>query len=147
MAGPKLQHDLALQLMRFRKHKIAVTTDIAKMFNKIGLNQNQWDFQRIFWRESPKHELKEYVITVVMFRLKFSPFNAVRTLMQCADDHASQFPEAAKAIKTCFYMDDGIFGTDNIQEAKTLCKKVEYVLNRANFTLKIWSSNSKELQV
>lgn len=147
MASPKLQLDLALQLMRFRKHKIAVTTDITKMFNKIGLNQKQWDFQRIFWRESPKHELKEYVITVVMFGLKSSPFNAVKTLMQCADDHASQFPEAAKAIKTCFYMDDGIFGTNNIQEAKILCKEVEYVLNRSNFTLKSWSSNSKELEM
>lgn len=146
MTGPKIQHDLALQLMRFRKHEIAFVTDISEMFNKIGLNEKQWNLQRLFWRESPSDPLMEYVITVVMFGLKSSPFNAQRTLKQCAKDFEARFPEAAKAITSCFYMDDGLFGAENLQKAKLLCKEIEFVLNSANFTLKSWASNSPTLE-
>lgn len=99
MTGSKLQCDLQLQIMRFRSHKIGITTDISKMFNNIGLNQKQWDLQRIFWRESDKHDLKEYVITVIMFGLTSSPYNAVRTLNQSASDNEKEFPKAAEIIK------------------------------------------------
>lgn len=146
MTGDKLQLDLELQLVRFRKHKIGVATDISKMFNNIGLNKKQWNLQRFFWRESPKDELKEYVITVVMFGLKSSPFNAVRTLKQCARDQAEKFPKAAQIIENCFYIDDGIFGCDTVNEAKILCKEIEFVLNNGNFPLKNWLSNAKELE-
>lgn len=60
--GSKLQYDLQLQIMRFRRNRIGVATDISKMYNRIGLNQKHWDLHRILWRESPKHVLKEYVM-------------------------------------------------------------------------------------
>lgn len=146
MAGGKLQFDLPLQIMRFGKFQIGIATDISKMFNRIGLHPKQWDLQRLFWRESPDHELKEYVITVVMFGLKSSPYNAVRTLRQCAEDHGKDFPQAARVIETCFYVDGGIFGCDNLEEAKVLCKEVEFVLNQGNFPLKGWASNERKLE-
>lgn len=61
MVGGKLQCDLQLQIMRSRRYKIGVTTDITKMFNRIGLNPSQWDLQRIFWRESPEEDCGCYV--------------------------------------------------------------------------------------
>lgn len=146
MIGSKLQCDLQLQIMRFRQKKIGITTDIKGMFNRIGLNPNQWDLQRIFWRESPNQALKEYHITVVMFGLASSPYNAVRTLIQCANEYEKQFPKASSVIKNCFYMDDGIFGCDTVEEARILCKEVEFILNQANFNLKTWASNSQALE-
>lgn len=146
MTGGKLQYDLALQIMRFGKFQIGVATDISKMFNRIGLHPKQWNLQRLFWRESPKSKLKEYVVTVVMFGLKSSPYNAVRTLKQCARDQAEKFPKAANVIESCFYMDDGIFGCESVAEAKILCKEVEHVLNQGNFPLKGWVSNAKEIE-
>lgn len=126
--------------------EIGVATDIIKMFNKIGLHPKQWNLQRIFWRDSPDDEVKEYSITVVMFGLKSSPYNAIRTLRQCAKDQADKFPQAAKAIEKCFHMDDEIFGGDSVDETKILCKEVEHVLTQGNFPLKGWVSNSKELE-
>lgn len=117
------------------------------MFNNIGLNETQWNLQRLFWREDPNDELKEYAITVVTFGLKSSPFNAVRTLKQCARDQADKFPNASEAIENCFYMDDGLFGCESIQEAKILCKEMEFVLRKGNFPLKSWTSNSRELEM
>lgn len=146
MVGKKLQFDLQLQIMRFRHHKIGVTTDITKMFNRIALHPSQWDLQRIFRSESPDEPLKEYQITVVMFGLASSPYNVVRTLIQCANENEKKFTKAANVIKNCFYLDDGLFGCETVEEAKILCKEVEFILNQSNFNLKTWSSNSAELE-
>lgn len=143
MAGSKVQYDAQLQIMRFRRYKIGVTTDITKMFNKIGLHPDQWDLQRFLWRKSPNDELREYVITVVMFGLKSSAYNAVHTLNQCAKDQQMRFPKASEVIQKCFYMDDGTFGSDSVAEAKLLCKEVKFILQQGGFELKAWASNSK----
>ncbi|XP_031637052.1 uncharacterized protein LOC116349652 [Contarinia nasturtii] len=139
MKGPKLQYDSQLQTMRFRRHKHAVATDITKMFNKVGLNPNQWNLHRLFWRDSENKELKEYVMTVVIFGEASSPYNAVRSMIQCAKDHADKFPMASETIIRSFYMDDGIFGCDTVIELKILCKEVEFILSQGHFTLKGWT--------
>lgn len=146
MTGPKLQYDSQLQTMRFRRHKYAVATDITKMFNRIGLNPDQWDLHRLFWRESEDKPLKEYVMTVVIFGEASSAYNAVRSMIQCANDHAENYPEASDTIIKSFYMDDGIFGCDNENELKILCKEVEFVLNQGHFMLKGWVSNSEKVE-
>lgn len=146
MVGPKLQLDLQLQIMRFRRKEVGIATDISKMYNRIGVNPKHWNLQRVFWRENSDEQLKEYVLTVVTFGLASSPCNAVLTLNQCATDYEKNFPKAAKIIQTCFYIDDGIFSCETPQEAKILCKEIEFVLNQGGFPLKIWQSNSSELE-
>lgn len=58
MLGAKLQTELHTTLMRFRSHRIAVCGDIKNMFNQVKLSEDQWDRQRIFWRESPDLPIK-----------------------------------------------------------------------------------------
>lgn len=146
LIGEKLQCDLAMQIIRFRRNKIGITTDISKMFNQVCVNPKQWDLQRIFWREAPEERLKEYHLTVVTFGLASSAHCAVRSMIQCAKDHAKSFPQATQVIEKCFYMDDGIFGAKGLQEAKLLCKEVEFVLQQGGFELKHWASNAKEVE-
>lgn len=146
VVGGKLQYDLQLQMMRFRRNKIGVATDISKMFNRVKLNPKQWNLHRIFWRESEDKPLQEFVLTVVTFGMASSTFNAVRTLIQNARDYKQQFPYAAEVIEKCFYVDDGVFGSESIHETKLLCKEVEFVLNQGGFSLKGWASNSKEVE-
>lgn len=142
MTGPKLQIDIQLQIMRFRRYKYAVSTDVVKMFRQIGLDPTQWDYQRIFWREAPDQPLEEYQVTVVIYGLTASGHAAVRTMIQCANDHENQYPEAAEIIRKCFYMDDGMFGADTIAILKMRCKEVELVLKKGGFDLSKWCSNS-----
>lgn len=146
MNGPKLQYDSQLQTMRFRRHKHAVATDIAKMFNQVDLNPKQWDLHRLFWRENENEPLKDYVMTVVIFGEKSSSYNAVRAMNQNANNYARQFPDAASTILKSFYIDDGIFGCDTVHQLKILCKEVEFVLAQGNFKLKGWASNTKEVE-
>lgn len=99
LIGPKLQPDLCETLMRFRRQKIAVSGDIAQMYRQVKIIPEQWNLQRIFWRESPKHRLKEYCLVVVTYGLASSPFLSVRAIQAGADMMYQDYPDAATAIK------------------------------------------------
>lgn len=116
--------------------------DVVKMFRQVCLHSSQWDLQRIFWRESPNEPLHEYQIMVVMYGLASSLYNAVRSMVECANQYAKEYPEAAEVIRKCFYVDDGTFGDDTIAGLKMLCKEVEFVLRQGGFELSKWASNS-----
>ncbi|XP_060577899.1 uncharacterized protein LOC132735020 [Ruditapes philippinarum] len=47
--GPVLLHDLCGTLIRFRKHKIGIVSDIEKAFLQIALNTDQRDVTRFVW--------------------------------------------------------------------------------------------------
>lgn len=61
-------------------------------------------------------------------------------------DHEKEYPAAAKIIKTCFYMDDGLWGADSIAELKMLCREVQFVLRQGGFELGKWASNSRAVE-
>ena len=115
--GPKLQRNLYEILMRFRRHRIAISADIKSMFLQVCLNQEQWNLQRIFWREHSHHPLKEYWRVVVTFGLASSPYLAVRLMLDIEPELERKFPEAMNAIRNDFYMDDCITGAKDEQSA------------------------------
>ncbi|XP_055296037.1 uncharacterized protein LOC129565314 isoform X1 [Sitodiplosis mosellana] len=146
LIGPKLQLDIHYHLMRFRRFRYAVVTDVVKMFRQVSIDQSQWDLQRIFWREAPDQPLREYQITVVIYGLAASLYLAVRSMIQCAEDYGKEYPEAAEIIRRSFYVDDGSFGADSIAALKLLCKEVEFVLGQGGFKLGKWVSNSATVE-
>lgn len=143
--GPKIQKDLYEIIMRFRRHKIALTTDIKKMYRQIKIIPEQYNLQRIFWREHPSMPLKEYCLVVVTYGLSSSPYLSVRAMIQGAVESKEQFPEAARAIKEDFYMDDGTTGTETERDAIQLAKDMKHVLGKYGFELCKWRSNSQKL--
>ncbi|XP_031625624.1 uncharacterized protein LOC116342255 [Contarinia nasturtii] len=146
MKGPKLQFDLADQIMRFRRHQYAVIADIKKMFKQIKVDPSQWDLQRIFWRESPNEPLLEYWMTSVVFGLKSSVHCSCRAMIQCARDNALSYPEAAKAIENNFYMDDGLIGHETTKGLEVLCQEINLIMKSGGFDLRKWHSNSIEVE-
>lgn len=145
MNGEKLQKDLFEIIRRFRRHRIAICADIRKMFNQVRLDEQQWDLQRIFWREDSNMPLKEYWITRITFGLKASPFLAVRCVIQAAREAKGTYPKAADALENDFYMDDCATGADTEEEAFQLAKEMDTILDGAGFKLCKWNSNSEAL--
>lgn len=141
--GPKLQRDLFDILMRFRRHKIAFTADIKKMFRQIGVIEQQWNLQRIFWRSDPKAPLKEYQIVTVIYGLKSSPYLAVQAMLTGANEMRSQYPDAVQIIHDDFYMDDCASGAENEGRAVKVATELRTVLKRSKFELCEWRSNSQ----
>ena len=146
MIGPKIQHDLADQIMRFRRHKIGVIADIKKMFKQVKIDPSQWDLQRIFWREGPQDKLLEYWSTSINFGLSSSLHSSCRAMIQCGRDYAQQYPDAAKSIEFDFYVDDGLFGAESFEMTKQLCREIDLVLKFGRFELRNWASNSKDIE-
>ncbi|GFX99454.1 integrase catalytic domain-containing protein [Trichonephila clavipes] len=72
--SPKLQNELFNILLKFRCHRIALTGDIEKMFRQILVNEDDVEFQRIFWRERPEEPLKEYRLLTVTYGTACSPY-------------------------------------------------------------------------
>lgn len=85
LVGPKLQRDLYEIILRSRRHKIAMSVDVKKMFRQIQIIPEQWDLQRIFWRESISDPLKEYWLVTVIYGQASSPTNAVMVMNKGAE--------------------------------------------------------------
>lgn len=138
-AGPRLQQDLHELVTRFRRHRVAVTADIVKMFRQVRIVPEQYDLQRILWRENPNEPIKEYQMTVITYGMTASAYNAVRAMQQCGEDHRIQYPKAYDAISKGFYMDDYVDSFNSIGEAIDTRQEVEASLDHGGFTLAKWA--------
>lgn len=131
--------------MRFRNGKIAVCADIAKMYRQILVPVDQRDMQRILWCESKNAPVREYRLKTQTYGMKSAAFVCIRTLYKCASDYEHQYPEAAKTVRTCFYVDDMLKSTDTKQTAISLINELTEMLSKGGFELAKWISNNKEI--
>lgn len=145
MNGPRLQPELLDHLLRFRFFKIAFTADVAKMYRQILINPTDRKFQLILWRSNPEDELKTFCLNTVTFGTTSAPYLAVKTLFRLAEDERNRFPKGSFCLRSGFYIDDCIYGADNIAEALDIQNQTRLILSSAGFHLRKWSSNSAEL--
>ncbi|XP_039312875.1 uncharacterized protein LOC105204739 [Solenopsis invicta] len=75
-AGPKLQEDLLVVLLRWCFFRYAFTCDVVKMFLQMLIHRQDLDWQRIFWRFSPETPLLSYRLLTVTYGTASAPFYA-----------------------------------------------------------------------
>lgn len=145
LVGAKLQNDLHVTIMRFRRHQIAISADIKMMYRQVKIIPEQWNLQRIFWRENSRDPLREYCLVVVTYGLSSSPHCAIRAMIEGVELMKKEFPHAVEAIKKYFYMDDCLTGEHNEERAIELSKQMKFVLQQSGFHLCKWKSNCVNL--
>ncbi|CAK1583275.1 unnamed protein product [Parnassius mnemosyne] len=106
MIGPKLQQDLRHIILKWRMHPICLSADIVKMYRQIIVAEEDVDFQRLVWRDSPESEMEEYRLERVTFGTASAPYLAVKTLQRLAIDEGSAYPLVAEKVKKDYYVDD-----------------------------------------
>lgn len=143
--GPILQPDLFTILVRFRCFNIVLAADVEKMYRQVWIRKDERSLQKIFWRENSSEELCTYILNTVTYGTTSASFLAIRTLVQIAEENKSQFPEACRAIKEGFYVDDLLYGTNNVEEAKQLKQELQLILQQAGFILRKWLSNEQSI--
>ncbi|XP_031331852.1 uncharacterized protein LOC116162377 [Photinus pyralis] len=94
--GPRLQQDLWSLLVRWRKHRYAITADVEKMYRQIKLDKRDHRYHTVLWRFAPQEQIREYQLTTVTYGTASAPYLAVRTLQQLARDEAHNYPKAAQ---------------------------------------------------
>lgn len=104
------------------------------------IRQNQvqpvhWDCQRILWRETSGEPIVEFWLTFVTYGMASLPYNAVITVNQCAIDHESQYPHAAKVVLNDFYVDDLSASSDTALQLNQLKAQLLALLAHGGFEL------------
>ncbi|CAH4038176.1 unnamed protein product [Pieris brassicae] len=107
--GSNLQPDLFAVLLRFRTFPIAFAADVKQMYLQLKTLPEYNKYQRVYYR---------FVTSDVCFGFSSSPYLALRTLKQLADDERGKYPLAADVIdRGNYYMDDICCSCDSIPEA------------------------------
>ncbi|CAH0564505.1 unnamed protein product [Brassicogethes aeneus] len=145
LIGPKLQQDLLSIFLNFRLNRIAFTADIRQMYRQIEVTKSHQDFQRILWRFSPTDPVSTYRLLTVTYGVNSSPFLAIRTIQQLANDEGRDFPRAANVLNNDMYVDDIVSGGSTLDDAKNLQNDLISILGKGGFELRKWASNCPAL--
>ena len=146
LVGPTVHSSLIDVLIRFRRHKIAMTTDVSKMYRAILLSKEQRDLHRFVCREDRTQSLRDYRMTRLTFGVSASPFAANMALKQNALDFQQEYPRAAQPALNCFYVDDGLVGADSVEDAICLQDELQHLFSAGGFTLKKWKTSNKTVE-
>ena len=141
LVGPTIHPPLIDVLLRFRLHRVALTTDVSRMYRAVMLHESDRDLHRFVWRRNPDEPLQDYRMTRVTFGVSASSFAANMAVKQNVLDFALQYPLAAKAVHESFYVDDGLTGADSIQEAIEMQTQLQALFSQAGFLLRKWKSS------
>ncbi|XP_064386059.1 uncharacterized protein LOC135334711 [Halichondria panicea] len=141
LVGPTVHPPLIDVLLRFRTHRVALTTDVSKMYRAIDLTMDDRDMHRFVWRNDPNDPLCDYRMTRVTFGVSASSFAANMSVKQNAIDHATNYPLAANAVNYSFYVDDGLTGADSVSEAIELQRQLQDLFSLGGFLLRKWTSS------
>lgn len=82
---------------------------------------------------------------VMTFGASCSPCSAQYVKNINAEQHASEFPRAAKAIIEHHYVDDYLDSVNTADEAIQLAKEVQYIHRKGGFEIRNWLSNSERV--
>ncbi|XP_060861782.1 uncharacterized protein LOC132938783 [Metopolophium dirhodum] len=145
MCGPSIQEELFSILCRFRSHQFVITADVEKMFRQVEVAEEDRNLQRIVWRSNPSEALRTYRLGRVAYGTTSASFMTTKCLSVLSEEFNSQFPNAAKAVRTDFYMDDLLSGAQTEEECLRLQRNITRILNSAKMPLRKWCSNSQSV--
>ncbi|XP_066585883.1 uncharacterized protein [Prorops nasuta] len=120
MVGHTIQDSLVSHLMRFRMYRY-----------------------RILWRRN--NIIQAYELNTLTFGVSSSPFLAIRTIKQLANDERKNFPRAAKVLENHLYVDDLLTGAATIEEAHELRNEIISLLACGGFSIRQWASNNVQI--
>lgn len=143
LVGEKLQRDLFLILMNFRRYKFGLTADIEKMYRQVLVHGDDRKYQKILWRPSETEPIRTYQLNTVTYGHACAPHCAIRTLVQIARDYASRFPRASKLAQECFYVDDLLAGANSMEDVQKIKNEMEFLLNQGRMMLTKWKTNGQ----
>lgn len=109
------------------------------------LDEAQIPLQHIVWREQPTDDIKTYELVTLTYGTASASFLATKVIQQLADLEEDQFPKGAMITRRDFYVDDLITRANSKEKALIIRNEITALLQKGNFTLRKWTSNSQDL--
>ncbi|CAL4088463.1 unnamed protein product, partial [Meganyctiphanes norvegica] len=145
--GPNLILDLAFCLLRFMLGTFGVIADIEKAFLRILIAECDRDALRFFWYDDPynrRSKLITYRYKAVMFGSVSSPFLLAAVLQKLIKDDCENII-VREALEKSIYVDNVVYATNSEDTILQFFGDSRTLLNKGNFNLRQWSSNSTTL--
>jgi hypothetical protein len=130
-------------LLLFRKHSIALTSDVEKMFRMIEVHESDRDYLHLLWRRPGSNEpLKTYRMTRLPFGLNCSPFLAIQTMLHHFSRMRETYPVSSLLLAKHMYVDDCLFSVENEHDAIQLRQNISKIAQAGGFRFVKWLSNN-----
>ncbi|XP_015121539.1 uncharacterized protein LOC107044249 [Diachasma alloeum] len=138
--GPRLQINSSDILIWLRRHRFVFGTDIVKMFRQIRVQQDDWDYQRLLWKDDNGQPI-EYQLTTVTYGTSCAPWVSLRVLKQLAIDEVHRFPLALPTFIKRRYVDDIYGGAETEHQLEEIIKQLINLCMTGGMPLQKWCSN------
>nr|CAA09069.1 polyprotein [Drosophila melanogaster] len=145
-AGPVLQSDLTVQILKWRDFRYVFSADIQKMYRQIWVDPKHTPFQRILFRNN-RGEIRDFELKTVTFGVNCAPLLAIRVLQQLAADEELSHPKASNVIRNFMYVDDVLAGADSTEEAQLMVHELRDALNSSSSRQRWLSKRPLQRQV
>ncbi|XP_011705715.1 PREDICTED: uncharacterized protein LOC105460917 [Wasmannia auropunctata] len=143
LTGPNLLPTLPHVLLRWRRHRFVLVTDIEKMYRQVLVHKADRDLQRVVWRSDRRDATQEYQLNMVTYGLTCAPFLAIRALQQLASDEGERFPQGVRVLRQDVYVNDVL--TDTSTEGRSIRDQLIQLCMAGGFPLRKWATNADEL--
>ena len=147
--GPKFDQNILDLLMRFRAHRVAVTSDIEKAFLMISVATRDRDFLRFLWVDDPSKEDPTVLVhrfTRVVFGVSCSPFLLNATVQHHLELHSETHSNLIWKILRSIYVDDIVTSLKTEEQAYEFYVDAKALLKTGAFNLRKFSTNLSSLQ-
>ena len=135
LSGPDLTNRIVGVLLRFRRHMVAIGSDIRGFFHQIYLLENEVPaFRFYWWEDDTMRKIVLYEMLVHIFGAKSSPAVATFVLRFHAKLVAKDYdPEVLFAILWAFYVDDLLASYPTVEKARRIRLQLQEALQRGGF--------------
>ncbi len=135
LTEPDMINNLTGVLIRFRRHPIAVTCDIEKMFHQFHVQKNDRNYLRFsWWKDGDTNSVPiDNQMKVHLFSAVASPGCVNYGLRYLANEYRQSHVLGAQFITTDFYVDDGVTSAETVEKAIQLAKKHESCVQKVAF--------------
>lgn len=136
--GPNLIPNLIEILLRFRRWRYGLTSDITKAFLQIKVAKEDQNVHRFIWDVKGQRRVMRF--DRVIFGNACSPFLLNATIKY----HLNSFPTSrvVSELTENLYVDDWLSGADTEEEIENMITSASEIMNGGSFPLSKWGSNS-----
>ena len=107
LKGPDVLNPIRAVLLRFRDREHVAIGDVSKLYNSVGLEDQEVHVHRFLWRDSPADDIEDYAVVRVNMGDKAAGCIAQVAMRETA--HLPQFAdkvEERRVIEEIAYVDD-----------------------------------------
>ena len=120
--------------------------DVEKLFLQIKVDERDQGAVRYLWRDLKSEDPpRVYRLQRLAFGVNSSPFLAIATVQSHARKCSEEFPDASREVLSNMYVDDCLSSADDVKATVELQHSLNKMMERVEFNLTKWASNSKEV--